>query len=223
MMPSLRYWITNNLFLKVFSVVLAVALWSAVAGDSSSEIGIAVPLEYKNVPPQFEITGETTDTVEVRLRAASKLIREISPKEVSTAIDLSGMESGERVIALTAQNVEVPFDVEVIRINPPRVHLNLEPTLVKRVAVVPELKGQPRNGYEVKRVLLSPSTVEIEGPQSRVTTFDSVRTRPISLQDKKSDISQSVDLDLADNQVRLQHPSSIGVRVEIRLKQGNKK
>src|SRR5690349_16475671 len=58
-------WFTHNWSLKLLSLVLATMLWMLVATETSSEIGMEVPLEYRNIPPQMEITGDTTNTVQV--------------------------------------------------------------------------------------------------------------------------------------------------------------
>ena len=42
------------------SLILATMLWMAVANQASSEIGLEVPLEYRNIPAQLEITGDMT-------------------------------------------------------------------------------------------------------------------------------------------------------------------
>ncbi len=217
-MHSLKHWITQNWFLKIFSLVLATMLWITVASETSSEIGLEVPLEYRNIPAQFEITGDTTNTVEVRLRGSPNLIKEVTPKEVSTNIDLSSMKPGEIVFPLTSQNVQAPFGAEVVRVNPSRVRINLERTISKMVPVVPTIQGQPARGFEVGKVLLNPNRIGVEGPESRVNHLDSVSTRPILVDGKRANILQSSDLDVPDPQVRLQRPATINIRVEIRAK-----
>src|SRR5262244_4019542 len=117
-MSSARHWITNNWQLKLVSLVLATMLWMAVANEASSEIGLEVPLEYRNIPRQLEITGDMTNTVQVRLRGSSNVIKDINPKSVSTTIDLSKMGRGEKIVPLSPQNVQAPFGAEVIRVNP---------------------------------------------------------------------------------------------------------
>jgi YbbR domain-containing protein len=67
-------------------------------------------------------------------------------------------------------------------------------------------------------VLLDPSRVRVEGPESRVNNFDSVSTLPISVEGKRSDVSQSTDLDAPDPLVRLPRPATINIRIEIRAK-----
>src|ERR1051326_8250259 len=127
-------------------------LWMAVANQASSEIGLEVPLEYRNIPAQLEITGDMTNNVQVRLRGSPTVIRDITPKDVSTTIDLSKMIRGEKIVPLSPQNVQAPFGAEVIRVNPSSVRFNLERTITRTIPVVPTIAGQLPDGFEVGRV-----------------------------------------------------------------------
>src|SRR5262245_51325260 len=115
---SAKHWIVHNWFLKVVSLLLATVLWAAISNQRSSEIGLDVPLEYHNIPPQMEIAGDITNLVQVRLRGSSNVIKGITAKDVATSIDLSKMKTGEKVVPLSPQNVQAPFGAEVIRVNP---------------------------------------------------------------------------------------------------------
>jgi YbbR domain-containing protein len=215
-MQSAKHWIIHNWFLKVVSLFLAMLLWAAVSNQASSEIGFEVPLEYRNIPSKMEITGDMTNTVQVRLRGSSNMIEGVTAKDVSTTIDLSKMRAGEKIVALSPQNVQAPFGAEVIRVNPSSVRFTLERTLVKTVSIVPTIVGQPADGYEVGQVLVKPSTIEVEGPESRLSALSSIATVPIRLDQKQSTIEQTADLDVPDPQIRLQHPSPVSVKIDIR-------
>ncbi len=215
-MRPLKHWVTHNWYLKLISLGLAAMLWMFVATEASSEIGMEVPLEYRNIPPQLEITGDTTNMVQVRLRGSSNVIRDISPRDVSTTIDLSKMRTGEKIVPLSPQNVQAPFGAEVVRVNPSSVRFNLERTMIKTVPVVPTILGQPTDGFELGTVMVNPSKVEVEGPESRINTLESIATIPIRLDRRQTHIEQTVDLDVPDPQIRLQHPAPVSVRVEVR-------
>ena len=215
-MHPVKHWITHNWFLKVLSLLLAGTLWVAVASETSSEIGIEVPLEYRNVPANLEITGDTANTVEVRLRGSANLIKEVSAKEVSTTASLENMTPGEKIISLTPENVQAPFGTEVIRINPSQVRINLEQTISKTIPVVPTTQGQPAAGFELGKVLVNPGKIRVQGPQSVLRTIDSISTVPIRIDGKRSSLQQTAGLDLPDPQLRLQDPSRVEVRIEIR-------
>jgi len=177
-----------------------------------------VPLEYRNIPARMEITGDTTNSVQVRLRGSPNVVRDISPKNVSTTIDLSNMRPGEKIVPLSPQNVQAPFGAEVIRVNPSSIRFNLERTLTKAVSVVPTILGQPPDGFEIGTVMVNPSRVEIEGPESRISTLTSIATIPVRLDRRQTPIAQTADLDVPDPQIRLQRPAPVVVRVEIRRK-----
>ena len=217
-MRSLKHWITYNWHLKLISLGLATMLWMMVATEASSELGMEVPLEYRNIPARMEITGDTTNSVQVRLRGSPNVVRDISAKNVSTTIDLSNMRPGEKILPLSPQNVQAPFGAEVIRVNPSSVRFNLERTLTKTVPVVPTILGQPADGFEIGAVRVNPSKVEIEGPESRINTLTSIATIPIRLDRRQTQIGQTADLDIPDAQIRLQRPAPVVIRVEIRRK-----
>ena len=100
---------------------------------------------------------------------------------------------------LSPQNVQAPFGAEVIRVNPSSVRFNLERTMTKTIPVVPTIVGQPPDGYEIGKVLVNPSTVEIEGPESRVNALTSIATVAIRLDRKQTThVEQTADLDVPD-------------------------
>src|ERR1051325_6340471 len=218
MKSSVRYWLTHNWYLKLIAIGLAVMLWALVATETSSEIGLEVPAEYRNIPAQLEIRGDTANVVHVRLRGLSNVIRDISAKDVSTTIDMSKMRPGDGIVPLSPQNVQAPFGAEVIRVNPSSVRFNLERTLTKTVPVIATILGQPLDGFEAAKVTIDPNKVQIEGPESRVMTLDSIATVPIRLDRRQSRVEQSADLDVPDPQIRLSHPGPVNVQVEIRRK-----
>ena len=200
------------------SLALAAMLWALVATETSSEIGLEVPLEYRNIPPQLEITGDTTNVVQIRLRGSSNVIRDMSAKDVSTTIDMSKMRPGDRIVPLSPQNVQAPFGAEVIRVNPSSVRFNLERTMRKSVPVIATVLGQPSDGFEVGKVTIEPSRIQVEGPESRVMVLESIATVPIRLDRRQTHVEQSADLDVPDPQIRLSHPGPVNVRVELRRK-----
>jgi len=218
-MQSPKHWILNNWPLKIVSLVLAAMLWAVVANEASSEIGLEVPLEYRNIPAELEITGDMTDSVQVRLRGSSNVISDMTAKDVSTTIDLNRMSAGDKIVALSPQNVQAPFGAEVIRVNPSSVRFTLERTLVKTVPIVPTTLGQPADGYEIGNVLVSPNGAEVEGPESRVNTLSSIQTVPIRVEGRRASLEQPTDLDPPDPQIRLKKTAPVNVKIEIRRKQ----
>src|SRR5262249_30974715 len=77
------------------SALLGVVLCSVTAGERTPARGLTPPLEPKNFPKDYELTGALLDSVEVRLRASPGIIHRLSGGDVSAQIDLAGTSEGE--------------------------------------------------------------------------------------------------------------------------------
>ncbi len=205
----------QNLPLKLVSLALATMLWLVIAGEKTSEMGLAVPLELKNFPKDLELTGDAVNAVEVRLRASPSMIQSLGPGDVSAHVDLSGVQEGEHIVNLTADSIRIPFGVQVVRINPSTLTLNLERTVQKMVPVRPRVLGRPAPGQEVVEVTSSPSEVRVTGPKSRVQEVEGAFTEPVSVEAASTTVMETVNLGVEDPLLRIQ--GSPRVRVTARI------
>jgi YbbR domain-containing protein len=208
--------LSGNLALKLVSLVLAGLLWFVIAGETTSEMGISVPLELQNFPKDLELTGDPVDAVEVRLRASPGIMHALGPGEISAQIDLSGSGEGERIIHLTADSVRVPFGVKVVKIAPSLITLNFERTLQKAVPIRPRLVGRPAPGFEVAVLTSDPSQVRIAGPKSRVEELESAFTEPVSVDGADATVSEERNIGLEDPLLRIQGSPRVTVTARVR-------
>ncbi len=206
----------DNLGLKTLSLGLATFLWFVIAGETTSEVGLQVPLELQNFPRDMELTGDAVNAVEVRLRASPGILHGFLPGDVSARIDLRGAGEGERIVHLTAEAIRAPFGVRVVKISPAILTINLERTLQKIVPVRPRLLGRPARGYEVGEIQSEPAQVRIAGPKSRVEEIESAFTEPISLDGAHGPVTDLVSVGLEDPLLRLQGDPRVRVSVVVK-------
>lgn len=206
----------SNLGVKLASLALAMLLWLVIAGEKTSEMGLAVPVELQNFPVDLELTGEPVNAVEVRLRASPGVIQQLVPAQLSAQIDLAGAGEGERIVHLSEAAIRVPFGVQVVKITPAILRLQFERTLQKAVPIRPRLIGRPEAGFEVGDVQAEPTEVQIAGPRSRVHEIESAFTEPVALDGVARDVSDEVSIGLEDPTLRIQGRSRVHVRVQIR-------
>lgn len=210
----------RNWHLKLISLGLATVLWAEVARTPTAEIVLPVFLELENIPAQTEVFGDIPDSVQIRLRGPSSLLRTLSQQNVNFSIDLKNAEMGvERVVALTPDLVHAPFGVDVVRVNPPSVRLTVEQSTEREIKVAPALTGAPAQGFEIEGTTVSPETVLVEGPVSHVRDMENIKTIPINLEGRNERFRQLVELDLADTNV---HPKPETVTVEVRIRPRSK-
>jgi YbbR domain-containing protein len=206
----------DNLALKTASLGLAMVLWFVIAGEKSSEMGVSVPVELQNVPKDLELTGDSVNAVEVRLRASPGVIQRLGPGEISAQLDLAGVAEGERIVHLTPDAIRVPFGVKVVKISPSIITLSFERTLQKVVPIRPRLVGRPAPGHEVAELLAEPPEVRIAGPKSRVQEVESAFTEPISVEGAETSVAEHVNIGVEDTLLRIQGSPRARVTARIR-------
>ena len=207
--------LTHNWFLKLFSILLAALLWLTIASETNSVINRTVAVEFQGIPTNMEITGETATEVNLQLRGSSSLLNGISPADVAAVISLAGQESGDKTVTLSPANIQTPFGVEVLRIDPIRIQFNLERTLTRTLPVRPVVEGEPEEDYEVVMHSVTPSTVTVIGPESNVLPLESLPTTSIRIDGARDTVRGFADLNVVDPLVRLQSLSPYEVLVEI--------
>ena len=127
MMTFLRRWVLHNFWLKVLSLVLATGLWLAISpSQEPAEITLRVPIEFRHLPPQLEISSVTIPEAQVRVRGPERLIRELRPTDIHADLELKDAKPGEHTFDLTAQQIHVQRDLTVVQVVPVRVTVIME-------------------------------------------------------------------------------------------------
>ncbi|HIC56771.1 MAG TPA: hypothetical protein EYO94_05175, partial [Acidobacteria bacterium] len=115
-----------------------------------------------------------------------------------------------------ADRVRTPFGVEVIQVIPATITAALERAGVPRtVPVVPDIEGQPAEGFAVGRISTVPESVEIVGPRSLLDSVVEAITEPVSIEGSDERVQALVTIGVSDRVLRLRTPSSAEVTVEI--------
>jgi YbbR domain-containing protein len=205
----------RHLGLKVVSVAVALGLWFALAGEQTVERSLRVPLELRNRPERLELVDDPPATIEVRVRGASGLLSRLMPADVVGEVDLSTARPGRRFFTMTPAQVRAPFGVDVVDVTPGTISLRFEPTLVRRVPLVPVIDGDPADGYVVGPMSVTPASVEIAGPESAVLRLKETNTESISVSGARRSIRESVAIGLSDPSLRLTTPGNAEVTVQI--------
>ena len=104
--------------LKLLSIGVAALLWLVVTGDPEVERTIRVGLELQRAPTGVELVGTVPDTVAVRVRGGTSQLSGLGSGNLSVVVDLDGVRPGRRLFPLTADQVTVPYGVQVVQVTP---------------------------------------------------------------------------------------------------------
>jgi YbbR domain-containing protein len=126
-MSLLRRWVLHNFWLKVLSLLLATGLWLAISPDQDpAEITLRVPIEFRHVPSQLEISSVNVPEAQVRVKGPERMIRELRSTDIHADLELKDARPGEQTFNLTAQQIHLQRDLTVVQVAPSRVTVIME-------------------------------------------------------------------------------------------------
>lgn len=195
------------------------AYWAVFFGQQASVTNVSVPVDFRNVPEGLEVDFVSREQVDVQVRGRGPLIEDLKlrPEQVSVGVDLGGFSPGDgQAVHLGPEDVELPVGLEVVRIDPSTLTVDLGRRASKEVEVRPRFEGELPEGYEVS---VDPARVRIVGPETSLARIDAIATEPIPLPDPRGDqarITVSRDLGVLPGPVRLDEDQPRRVRVTIR-------
>lgn len=214
--------VIENFGWKLLSLLLAAALWAFVASEPEMLTNVSVPIAYRNIPDDLEISSPPLTSITLELRGPSSELRAIGTSEFHPAVilDMSGVHSGERTFLITDSNVRLPRGVQLIRAIPPEVRFQFERLATRNVPVVVRLAGEGQDGYTVATVQTNPATLEITGPASHVDGVRAAHTDPVDVGMVVGTAHFQVNAFLNDPMVRFISTPKVSVTVTMKKAAG---
>jgi YbbR domain-containing protein len=212
MSESVRTW-----GLRLLALGIAIGLWLNVSFEDRQELTervVEAGVSY-NSPVGFVIL-DPVQTVNVRLRGSNRQVRSLNPYMVNIQMDLDQGAPGTFNIPLSPQNVLAPEGLEVVSISPNVIRVELEREISQRLAVVPQIVGEPAAGAVAGEPEVFPSQVLVVGPESLLARTEALSTRPISLNGHALTFEQPVAVISPDPLIQIVQPSEVTVRVPMR-------
>ena len=207
--------------LRLLSLIFAVMLWFFVVGEEKAEITINVPLEIVNLPQGLIIANDIPSAIEVRVYGPQSLVRSIATERISKVINLKGVSPGKIIEQITPDTLPLPKGVQVLRVQPRFVEIELEKLVKKRLPVKPVIIGKPAPDFKLGAVYVEPSYVVVSGPKSEVESLKGVKTLPVDIKNASSRVVKRTGLITEGTHLNIE-PSMVEVRVEIIKVMGEK-
>ncbi|MBI4849823.1 MAG: hypothetical protein HY808_14835 [Nitrospirae bacterium] len=189
--------LTRNIWLKLASFILAIALWFFVILSGRSGIVMDIPIMYVNVAQDLEVV-DFPKTVSINIEGQERILKSLRQNEISAVVDLGDVKAGRSFITLTHENIKLPSTLEVTGIEPQTISLTLEKQMKKTVSVQPAIVGVPARGFVIMEIKVEPDMIIIEGPRSVISRIYNVKTEPIDITGLNADLQYKAKLNLAN-------------------------
>src|SRR3989304_8771569 len=159
--------------------------------------------------------GKIQERIGVRLKGGQGVVRDINPDKLSVSLDLSNASEGVRFYNLGPGNINVPDSIDVVRIEPRTIKIDMVRLKRKDVDVKVNLTGNPASGYRVKRISVNPPVITIEGPEAEVKDISSLEGLTINVTERKKSFSREVKIGTPQRNVRIIGKDVVIVDVEV--------
>jgi YbbR domain-containing protein len=214
MMKFLRRWVLHNFWLKILSLILATGLWLAISPDQEpAEVAVRVPIEFRNVPAELEISSATIPEAQIRVRGPERMIRELRSTDIHAELQLADAKAGERTFDLTAQQIRLQRSLTVVQVVPGQVHLSFDTRLTREVKIRPRVIGDLAAGEQIGKVLVEPESITITGPRHHVELVDAATTDPVDASGSTTQATFVTNVYVPDALVQVVEPVPVRVTV----------
>jgi YbbR domain-containing protein len=204
----------GNIGFKLLSVVIAVSLWFFVTYRGQSETTVEAQIEFKSVPQGLEILRQNIKKVTINIRGHESILNNLKPSDIRVVVDMSNGKTGEASYYFDVNDVKVTKNIKILRTEPTSVKVTLDESMVRTVQVKPYVVGLPAKGFEIKKIIVNPTAVSVEGATTEMTRLAALRTEPLDVTGLDTDISQNVRVDTNGRNLRIK-TSDVTVKVVI--------
>jgi YbbR domain-containing protein len=202
----------SNLRWKVLALASSFGLWYIFAGQTEVATSLPVTVQYRNVPPDVEISSENVERMFLRLRGPAGRLKASELAQTSVTIDLANTQAvGQQTVTVDERNLGLPAGVRLLRIVPSQIRLTFEKRASREVPVEPRYAGPPPRGYRIVAQSVVPQSLTVVGPESRLSQIESVATDAIDLSSTIGTKEFRVPVFINDPQLRFQLSSPVVV------------
>jgi len=210
------HWLMQNLGWKLLSLALAFGLWLAVVGEPEMASTVAVPIQYKHIPADLEISSDLTERVHLEVQGPGARLQSFNLAGAAVVLDLASVSRpGEQTFTIDQRTLTLPVGVRLVRAVPSQLRIVFERRASREVPVRARTSGAPADGYRVLNILINPETLKIVGPEKRVRRVESAETDLIDLASAAASAEFHVHAFMDDPHVRFDATPRVTVKVVI--------
>jgi len=210
--------VTHNFGWKLLSLAGAIAIWISVASEPELATLQTVPVQYKGVPDDLEISSDVRENVTLETRGPAGRLRDIPDARAAVVLDFSSVQQpGTRTFDLDARNVSLPRGIQLVRVIPAQLTFTFERRMTRQVPVEVRLSS-PHPGYAVARAEAIPPKLTVVGPASAIRRTQALETDPVDISSASGTAEYQVNTYLPERLVRFEGPSHVVVRVVVKKK-----
>ena len=199
--------ITNNLSLKILSLIVAIFIWLLVINVDNPIITktfVVTDVQllneaYIDADGKMCMRDEEQQPIRVTIKAQRKILDDISVMDIRAVADLQqavSLDTTPGMVPITASVGKIP--AENIQVSPQNLSLHIEDKETQEfVVTVTTNNTRPDKGYEIGNLISNPEKIRITGPTSLINKIDKV-VASVNVNGAVADVTQETDVTVID-------------------------
>lgn len=169
--------LTDNLFLRILAVLVAVLVWIIVVNVSDPIIESTysgVPVEILNADliskqnETYEILNGS-NTISVTITAKRSINDLLGKENIKATADMQELNEEKGTVRIRLETNKYNDKIESIKSKTDAVEVEIEALSKRQLSITPVINGEPVEGYITGDVTLDQNVVTVQGPESIVS------------------------------------------------------
>ena len=180
--PALN-WLKENTREKIIALGMACLLWIAFGYQRDIvRRDLIVPIEYKNVPRNWQIDEPQINETKVILQGPQQAFNLLDERSLKLSVDLSEVMDKKREFNLTSDMINAPSSLMIADIVPSKIHVYASKSIPWTFPVNVNTQNSLAQNLSLQKISVTPSRIRvIIGAQAKPEEIK-IETEPIDLQ-----------------------------------------
>lgn len=208
--------------LKLYAVamtclVIVSGIWLSFARGLETFTTMDVPIEFMNRDPEMKIFSTSVGSARLQVSGSRTLINRVRPDQLKVKISLANAVPGSNEIAITSEGIVLPPGINLKRVEPQTLTVNMDSPMKKKLQVQPDWTGKLPDELIMKDAVIAPSTIEVTGGSLALKDIRTVYTEPIPLNSITADGTLRASLMLLPSSLKLVDESRKDLEVSFKV------
>ena len=205
----------ENWIAKVVCLLIAILLYIFYYASQIDRKTFAVPLRIEENGLVMHV-GQIPNYVLVTVRTDDTIMNTINASDFDGVVDISYIaETGTYTLP-----VHVNLSPKLMEMNPlevilkdDKIDVQVERKITRYVPVEPSVVGEVAHGYRIKSIAVTPSTVEISGPESVVSAVRTIPTTRITVSNAEKNFTVETALQEQGSMITVKEHGALSATV----------
>jgi hypothetical protein len=202
----------------IFAVIIWVVVYGSITEPAAFEARVLVTMRVDGRPATNFSAEADPPKVKVVLRAPVVILEKLRYEAINFRLVINNPRADAHPIAfaLSEQDIEnLPSGVRVVDISPDQIQIHVTRQKTKKMRVKANIQSNPAEGFERRGYTITPSEIDITGPQEIIKLHGDIETMPIELRDRRESFSADFDIVLMLDGVAVQGRRQVRIDFDI--------